>query len=171
MYLTELFNSIDKKILIIVLLIIILLLSLIWIKSNRNNLYKQNKDCNCTTEYLSNVSNKEEQNEENEEKNVPKPEKPQEPQVKLGVYYTSWCGHSKAFMNEWTNNLLPAVDASELKEKVQFEAIDCDKNEAICEKYKISGYPTILFHGSDKIYEYNGARTTDKILAFIRDKI
>ncbi|ORZ22361.1 thioredoxin-like protein [Absidia repens] len=54
-------------------------------------------------------------------------------------FYASWCRHCQTFASEWIDV------AKTLKGLVTVAAIKCDndKNEPLCEKYNIRGYPTI----------------------------
>uniref|UniRef100_A0A6C0EB63 Thioredoxin domain-containing protein n=1 Tax=viral metagenome TaxID=1070528 RepID=A0A6C0EB63_9ZZZZ len=90
----------------------------------------------------------------------------------LRVYYTEWCGFSQSFLKEWNQNLLPAIANDPIKDKVNFETVDCDKNKDLCNTYKIAGYPTILLHTTDgNVKEYDGARQTANILDFVKSNV
>jgi protein disulfide-isomerase A6 len=82
-------------------------------------------------------------------------------------FFAPWCGHCKALAPEW------AKAAGELAPRgVKLGAVDCTANEALCAKYGVRGYPTILSFGRDKQKHapYEGARTADGIIAFASGK-
>ena len=80
--------------------------------------------------------------------------------------YAPWCGHCKA--------LAPVLDelATELKdaENIVIAKMDATKNDAPA-AYKASGYPTLHFFaaGSDKGVPYEGGRTKEDFLKFLRE--
>ena len=51
-------------------------------------------------------------------------------------------------------------------------AVNCEEERALASKYKIDGFPTVLFFGEDKTKteEYEGERKADKIVDFLFDK-
>ena len=82
----------------------------------------------------------------------------------IGVYYTDWCGYSQQFLEKINNGVGEAIE----KAGARVLLVDCDKAEETCAKYKIRGFPTILFHSPDgNTVPYNGARDGDSIAAFI----
>ena len=90
------------------------------------------------------------------------------PQDKLVLYYTDWCGYSKAIRPEW-NKLLKNVKAQKIN--IKLEDIDCDSKlgKPICEKNNVTGYPSLLYHKSNnKPIEYKGNRKADNMLEFIK---
>ena len=83
----------------------------------------------------------------------------------LGIYYTEWCGHSREFLKQLENGLKTKLE----KEGVSIRLIDCEKNNDLCQKMHIEGYPTILLHTDNKDIHYNGNRTDDDILNFVKN--
>lgn len=85
----------------------------------------------------------------------------------LALYYTTWCGYSKAFAPEW-QNLKEYVKTSVINLKLTEH--DCDKEADLCEKYNVPGFPTIILHTtSGKSIHYSGDRTIEGILNFVKD--
>ena len=78
-------------------------------------------------------------------------------------FFAPWCGHCKALAPEW------AQASAELAPKgVKLGAVDCTAHEALCAKYEVKGYPTILAFGADKgkPTPYEGPRKADGIVSF-----
>jgi len=88
--------------------------------------------------------------------------------IKIFNFNTSWCGWSKRFQPEWddfsnrvkTNNALSHVDVIDVK-------CDNNKNELICEEYKVPGYPFIIIENNGERIQYNGERTADALIKHI----
>ncbi|KAF9434822.1 hypothetical protein BGZ76_007355 [Entomortierella beljakovae] len=78
----------------------------------------------------------------------------------LVEYYAPWCGHCKA--------LAPVYEelANNLKGKVNVAKVDCTKNEEICNKEHITGYPTIKYHYKGGAVDYNKHRTVEHMTQF-----
>lgn len=174
MSLLDSLTTLDKPTIIIIVMgiVIVVLLYINYMRTNESN--ARLGSCNCSTEHLTVTGQQSSTDDEKQNIPIPKLDEIQDPKkAKLTVYYTTWCGYSKMFLNEWDKNLLPAVDSAEdIKSKVIFEKVDCDKNTEVCEKYKIEGYPTVLFHSADgNVHEYNGERSAAKIIAFMREKL
>lgn len=54
--------------------------------------------------------------------------------------------------------------------RARLGAVDCTTNPAVTEKYKITGFPTIkLFANGRFISDYQGARTSEELLNFMRN--
>ena len=88
--------------------------------------------------------------------------------IKIFNFNTSWCGWSIRFQPEWekfsnrvkTDPTLAHVNAIDVK---------CDnaKNESMCEKYEVPGYPFIVVEIDGKRTQYNGERTADALVKHI----
>ncbi|AYV78657.1 MAG: putative protein disulfide isomerase PDIa [Edafosvirus sp.] len=103
------------------------------------------------------------------------------PSNELVVYHTTWCGHSRAFLQGPTsvweqvkNYAKHNYDGMlEIKE-VQCDAsnIAPDDNECCTNNGLVPGYPTIIFYkqnGNKKeTVKYTGPRTYDAILTFVQ---
>ncbi|KAG0252461.1 hypothetical protein BG011_006947 [Mortierella polycephala] len=72
-------------------------------------------------------------------------------------YYAPWCGHCK--------NLAPIYDevAVALKDKVNVAKVDCTKNEEICRKEHVPGFPTIKLHQYGHSIEFREQRSLESI--------
>lgn len=88
--------------------------------------------------------------------------------IKVFNFNTSWCGWSKRFQPEWeefskrvkSNPKLSHVEALDIK-------CDDDKNELMCEKYEVPGYPFIIVEINNKRTQYNGERTADALIKHV----
>jgi len=87
-------------------------------------------------------------------------------------FFAPWCGHCKAMANDW-KKLWKIWDNS----KTGFVAeVDCtsDDSQALCEKYKVQGYPTLMYGNltlSSELKTYDGGRSFDELSAFAEQNL
>lgn len=81
------------------------------------------------------------------------------------VFHAPWCGHCKALMPAWKKVAEEAVD----KEFLTMARVDCTttENKAICSKYNIKGFPTMLHGTVDELEAYQGGRDEESIRSFM----
>lgn len=91
--------------------------------------------------------------------------------VKVTLYYAQWCGHCKRFLPEW--NKLKALLASQNNKINDYDVVLADYEESanpdIMNKENIQGYPTIKIEFNNKKTDYEGERTTDKLVEHIKN--
>ena len=81
----------------------------------------------------------------------------------LILFYAPWCGHCKDFHPEFEKV------SKATKGLFRIGAVNCEDERDIAQKYKIDGYPTVLFFGDDKTKteEYEGNRKADKVIEYL----
>lgn len=84
--------------------------------------------------------------------------------AKLYFFSASWCGYCKRFKPEWEKL------KAEPNLGVQLEEVDCSNEApALAREYNVKGFPTIiLVNGSNKV-TYEGERSANAIISFIKD--
>ena len=84
----------------------------------------------------------------------------------LILFYAPWCGHSRAFHPQFEKL------AKSTKGLFKIGAVNCEEERDLAGKYKIDGFPTVLFFGEDKTKteEYDGDRKADKIVEYLFGK-
>ena len=81
----------------------------------------------------------------------------------LLLYHMPWCGYCKDFIPVW-NMLKPYKQYY----NVDMQSINCERYPEICKRDNITSYPTIRLVSGNKIIEYDGNRTLEDLLQFIK---
>ncbi|KAL3321228.1 Protein disulfide-isomerase A3 [Cichlidogyrus casuarinus] len=86
----------------------------------------------------------------------------------LVKFYAEWCGHCQRMAPEF------AEAAKTLKENdppVQLVKVNCPNHQSVCEKYSVSGYPTLkIFRNGEFSEDYNGGRTANDIVRYMKSR-
>ncbi|XP_061376673.1 protein disulfide isomerase-like 1-4 [Gastrolobium bilobum] len=81
-------------------------------------------------------------------------------------FYAPWCGHCQALAPEF------ASAATELKgDNVILAKVDATEENDLAQEYDIQGFPTLFFFIDGLHKPYNGQRTKDAIVTWIKKKI
>uniref|UniRef100_A0A8C3IJV0 Protein disulfide-isomerase A3 n=1 Tax=Chrysemys picta bellii TaxID=8478 RepID=A0A8C3IJV0_CHRPI len=85
------------------------------------------------------------------------------PGLVLVEFYAPWCGHCKRLAPEYE------AAATRLKGIVPLVKVDCTANTNTCNKYGVSGYPTLkVFRDGEEAGAYDGPRTADGIVSHLK---
>uniref|UniRef100_A0A7C9EU26 Protein disulfide-isomerase n=1 Tax=Opuntia streptacantha TaxID=393608 RepID=A0A7C9EU26_OPUST len=82
-------------------------------------------------------------------------------------FYAPWCGHCQALAPEY------AAAATQLKDDgvdVVLAKVDATKEHQLARHYDVQGFPTILFFVDGEHKPYNGQRTKEAIVTWIKKK-
>lgn len=84
----------------------------------------------------------------------------------LILYYAEWCGHSRAFLDEWdkftlyAKNNIPTLKVTKMK---------CEgETEQVCSQRGVQGYPTVILYKNNNEIPFNDDRTADALISFIK---
>lgn len=87
----------------------------------------------------------------------------------LVFFFAPWCGHCKKAKPAITK-AAAELHAEEGLPNGVIAAIDCTLHNSICQKYDVSGYPTIKYFTSGEVKStYEWRREKDSFLAFMRN--
>lgn len=110
------------------------------------------------------------------------------PHVAAVMFYSPYCGHCQRMAPDWE------AAAQTLKGVAKFVAVDCtlDKNQYLCKKYGVKGYPSLQVfqpaplnatdraaaHNGSSVprkrparFNYNSRRDKDALVSFVRAKV
>ena len=153
----------------IILISIVILLGILFFMNNKKE--KENySQVSCSREVMSDIPK--------EASTIPVISQPIAPtaptttsngKIEFRVYYTNWCGWSKRALA-----LLNSEDFKTQMKKIEDKAIlvllDCEDNgKEQCDKEKIQGFPTMKLSKNGELIEFNGPRTTEGIISFIKE--
>ena len=84
----------------------------------------------------------------------------------LILFYAPWCGHCQEFHPDFEKI------AHVTKGLFKIGAVNCEKEKKLAEKFRIDGFPTLIFLGDNKkrIEEYEGDREPKKIIDYLFKK-
>ena len=87
--------------------------------------------------------------------------------AEIYFFYTEWCPHCKKARPEW-DKFKEIVGENKINNnKIYFYEIDCDKDSATANKFKVESYPTIKMVNKDQIYEYDAKPDANNLQQFV----
>jgi protein disulfide isomerase family A protein 3 len=85
--------------------------------------------------------------------------------VTIVKFYAPWCGHCKRMAPEYEK---AAKTLKENDPPVPLVDVDCTVEKAVCQKYDVSGYPTLkVFRNGVKTNDYSGGREAADFVKFL----
>lgn len=82
----------------------------------------------------------------------------------LVEFYAPWCGHCKKLAPEYE------LVATELKGEIPIAKVDADEHRELGQRFGVRGFPTIKFFVNGEPRDYEGGRTKDDIVTWLRKK-
>jgi len=95
----------------------------------------------------------------------------------LVEFYAPWCGHCKHLVPEYKKLGELVQNDPKLKNRVVITKVNADSHRSLGDKFEVRGFPTIkwLPRGKaatkDNAVDYNSARTAEKMLEYIKEKL
>lgn len=85
----------------------------------------------------------------------------------LVEFYAPWCGHCKSLKPEYAK-AATALKASD--PDVIIAKVDATEEKEVAEKFKVQGFPTLKWFVNGKEQDYEGGRTADDIIRYVKKK-
>ncbi|OMH85986.1 Thioredoxin domain-containing protein 5 [Zancudomyces culisetae] len=83
-------------------------------------------------------------------------------------FYAPWCGFCKKLAQPFAEM---ASTTGSQESKILIGQVNCDNEKALCQRYKVRGYPTMLYfyNGNANNYiKYNGERDASSLSSYVR---
>jgi len=80
----------------------------------------------------------------------------------LVEFYAPWCGHCKKLAPEYEKA------ATELKGQIPLGKVDATEEKELATRYNVKGFPTMVWFEEAKQTEYDGGRTADTIVEWVK---
>eukprot|EP00306_Pavlova_sp_CCMP459_P012658 CAMPEP_0185192376 /NCGR_PEP_ID=MMETSP1140-20130426/18238_1 /TAXON_ID=298111 /ORGANISM="Pavlova sp., Strain CCMP459" /LENGTH=328 /DNA_ID=CAMNT_0027759121 /DNA_START=39 /DNA_END=1023 /DNA_ORIENTATION=+ len=80
-------------------------------------------------------------------------------------FYAPWCGHCKKLAPTW-EELATKLEADGSNVKVG--KVDVTQSRGLGDRFKVRGFPTLIYFADGQMYKYKGARTVDDFETFLR---
>ena len=89
----------------------------------------------------------------------------------LYFFYTEWCPHCKVARPEW-NKIKDSIGETKVKgTRVNFFEVDCDRDTATADRFKVESYPTIKLLHNDRIIEYDAKPDVNTLRQFLNTSL
>ena len=89
----------------------------------------------------------------------------------LYFFGVDWCPYSKKAKPHW-EQFKERYDSQIVNNhKILCKEYDCDKNEKMCDKYNVEGYPTIKMLKNDQIIDFDAKPTIENLTKFVETAI
>jgi thiol-disulfide isomerase/thioredoxin len=90
----------------------------------------------------------------------------------LYFFYTDWCGFSQKAMPEW-EKLEDVLSKASIfgTTRVKPVRVDAEEDRKTALLYEVHGYPTIMLETSSVLSVYEGKRTSEALLQFLRETL
>jgi len=92
-------------------------------------------------------------------------------EAELMLFYVDWCPHCKTAKPIW-NNMKEKFNGKMVNNtKLFFKEVNCEKEEELADKYKISGFPTIKLVKDNEIVEFDAKPSEETLTQFINSTL
>jgi len=82
-------------------------------------------------------------------------------------FFTTWCPHCKTASPEWDAFAEEMKDKTVKGVKLNFFKVDCDKEAATADKFKVTGFPTIKLIKGNQVIDYEAKPEKATLIEFV----
>jgi len=79
----------------------------------------------------------------------------------LVKFFAPWCGHCQAMAEDWEEA------SKRVGDSIMIAEVDCTKDQDLCGKYDVGGYPTLMSFKAGKLHEEFYDRSVPAILKYV----
>jgi thiol-disulfide isomerase/thioredoxin len=87
------------------------------------------------------------------------------------LFYTEWCPHCKTAKPIWADFKSQMSGKTVNGITLIFHEVDCDKDTATSDKFKVKGFPTIKLMKGNQMIEYDAKPTTANLIEFVNTSL
>lgn len=80
-------------------------------------------------------------------------------------FYAPWCGHCKALVPVW-KELDERLQEENSQDGIVIAKVDATKETQVAKRFKVQGYPKLVYFADRKMYPYVGGRDIDALYKF-----
>ena len=92
-------------------------------------------------------------------------------EAELMLFYVDWCPHCKTAKPVWEDFKKQIGDNTVNGIKLNFFEVDCDKDTATSDKFKVKGFPTIKLLKGNQIIEYDAKPSVATLIEFVNTSL
>lgn len=82
-------------------------------------------------------------------------------------FYAPWCGHCKSLAPTW-EELSDRLQGSDNNDVI-IAKVDCTKEKDVCNRFKVTGYPSLKYFADRKMFAYKGTRSLEALYDFVTE--
>ena len=86
-------------------------------------------------------------------------------------FYTTWCPHCKKAKPVWESLKKQLTDKAINGKRISFIDVDCDKDTATADAFKVSGYPTFKLVNGNSVIEYDAKPDQATFMEFLNTSL
>jgi hypothetical protein len=152
----------------VIFIIIVILLGILFFMSNKT----ENYTSSCSRESMDNTQQIQQvvqQIKETQPAIQPPTQATTNNKIEFRVYYANWCGWSKKALALLNSDEFK-TEMNKIQDKATLVLLDCEGDgKQQCDAEKIQGFPTMKLSKNGELIEFNGPRTTEGIISFIKE--